>query len=1729
MPHVDLKSLKGMLANRGRVLIDFSQGQLGKAGEVINKNGSRFGDFLGAAGDMAASAGNWAKGTAQSLLKQGRRAGRKAYIKGSKFWRDNKEPMEAKAAEIFHKGLDFLGTAYDQARSFGSDLISNKLPAGWNMAAKGIKWGINTVLDNVKIPADVYVKGRPTPALLAHLMKAGQYFNQTDGSKIRSPIDIHDAVVDSSGNVVLSLEDFKQGIVDNKGKVFKSVIQKLMRNAKVSGYLLAKKAKGALKAAGAFAKGALSGWKEKFEGFGIGFGGKEVVGLLKEIRDILKAQARGHAGSALAFEGGPAGDMSVAAPSVGSALTGGAPILTKANLAKGIGGVTKAGGWLKNRVSNSWLGRKAGGLATRATATKAAGRMGSAWGKLKGSRIGGKFGRFFAGAKAFGGGVLNNIMGVDQEGNSLPPEEAASAAGGAVAAGTAPTAIAAKQIGVGAIGHQHAEQGSREGNWQDRLEAQQAKKAEQDRNRQIAHADGNPRYKSAKNVIDTMMEKAQGAYSAISQGLGALGDAIDVGSTASKVGKKGGLLSRIGRWGKAGIKGGWKLGKGLISGAIGVGSMFPKMGSVLGGIGRAALSVGRIAVPALMSGAATAGSAVAGAVTTGVAAALASPVVLGAGAIALAGLAGYGAYRLYKHMTQNDASLLGQARMAQYGLTKGASEKYHFMFELENYLVKEVVGYDEGKAYLREKKLNPAKIFDIMDIDKSDDAMVARFFKWFNGRFKPVFLTHLTALFATDPKATLDSVDKLKPVAKLKYFNAAAFEAGPYSVLTSPFKDMDKLPAGKSEVNMAIESARDSIKVDQKKQEAVDAKNRRPDGKPKTFLDKTKDFATATGNFVAKALMATPVGRLIKAELNVAVAIGRHFGFEVTALEAVRFKTYGLKTLDHSLVSSLRNLEEECCKSITVGNDNQAKFSGDVNAVIKAVGGDFGISSPNTDEAGEFTYWFRDRFLPVLLNFVGRGYKRTRKIHPQDIESGLNDTDKFDIATKILSTGNVWSQTNSPWKKVALGTDSHVTDDNIRYLSEKAKQQKDREQKTAPKVDTKPQPVKSPAAPKTTPAQQALKTNGPAPKSTTAEGETPKTSGQAQIPKMPDTNVQPGKVALATGGLASPDAADQFLRLASGVKLDGLNPEFMKNFRMMIAEYGQKTGKVVTVTSGVRSQADQMALYKKDPSKAAMPGKSLHEFGLALDIDSKALDDMDSLGLMRKYGFTRPIGGEPWHMESAGIQTDINKAKTDPNFANQVIQASLGLGGGGYGTMAQAAKGHRNNDVALKLLDSSATVAQSDKNTVASDVMANRFPDKAASQPDPNANVAPPQSANTLNYGSKRTYADAGSLGGKTIPIQSGSFSSQSSANTNSGYHPDAEPGSYGVVKDINTSPQGASDVKTMLSDVAKATGADPTALMSFAAVESDMNPNARASGSSATGLFQFVSDTWKRVLAKFGPKYKLDPNTPASDAKANALMGAEYIKENAKEISSVKPNPSVTDLYLAHFLGPGGAKQFLKAGPNAIGAEVLPKAASANPSIFFQNGDRSKPLTTGQIYNLLSARIQKKAAKFGVKVDDKAVGAMPDNSGGGNYTASNQIFDPSSNASARNPGGQAQDSGPFLRGGNNILGGGPNPTPSLTPTYMPSSDSSGRGSTSNKNSSKGLDDISSTLSQQLDIQTQILKLLQSALGKSGDDSDNTAASTGQSNDNANKPEMKGLQKVAEKVAEGAVSLLRQA
>lgn len=160
--------------------------------------------------------------------------------------------------------------------------------------------------------------------------------------------------------------------------------------------------------------------------------------------------------------------------------------------------------------------------------------------------------------------------------------------------------------------------------------------------------------------------------------------------------------------------------------------------------------------------------------------------------------------------------------------------------------------------------------------------------------------------------------------------------------------------------------------------------------------------------------------------------------------------------------------------------------------------------------------------------------------------------------------------------------------------------------------------------------------------------------------------------------------------------------------------------------------------------------------------------------------------------------------------------------------------------------------------------------------------------------------------------------------------------------------------------------GVDYGYMMAMAEQESTFNPNAKASTSSASGLYQFTDGTWKGMVANYpNHGFKLSDK---SSPEAQAIMAAEYANENKKLIEKATGRKATnTDLYLGHFLGGGGAKRFLTTDGSALATTATSEAsANANASIFYKDPKtKLQPRTVDEVYQLFAKKIEPKASAY--------------------------------------------------------------------------------------------------------------------------------------------------------------------
>jgi Transglycosylase SLT domain len=206
------------------------------------------------------------------------------------------------------------------------------------------------------------------------------------------------------------------------------------------------------------------------------------------------------------------------------------------------------------------------------------------------------------------------------------------------------------------------------------------------------------------------------------------------------------------------------------------------------------------------------------------------------------------------------------------------------------------------------------------------------------------------------------------------------------------------------------------------------------------------------------------------------------------------------------------------------------------------------------------------------------------------------------------------------------------------------------------------------------------------------------------------------------------------------------------------------------------------------------------------------------------------------------------------------------------------------------------------------------------------------------------------------------------------------------------------------IKQAANSTGTSFEYLLTTAKMESNFNPSAKASTSSARGLFQFIDQTWLGTVKEAGAQLgyanyanaitksaggtysvsdpaarsailKLRDDPQASSAMAGVLTQSNSFKLTGK----IGRRPTDGELYMAHFMGVGGAAKLIanaEDNPQASGARLFPNAAAANRSIFYERGGRARSVS--EVYSVLTSRYASAANSSATRTAMASVGVTP-------------------------------------------------------------------------------------------------------------------------------------------------------
>jgi hypothetical protein len=184
-------------------------------------------------------------------------------------------------------------------------------------------------------------------------------------------------------------------------------------------------------------------------------------------------------------------------------------------------------------------------------------------------------------------------------------------------------------------------------------------------------------------------------------------------------------------------------------------------------------------------------------------------------------------------------------------------------------------------------------------------------------------------------------------------------------------------------------------------------------------------------------------------------------------------------------------------------------------------------------------------------------------------------------------------------------------------------------------------------------------------------------------------------------------------------------------------------------------------------------------------------------------------------------------------------------------------------------------------------------------------------------------------------------------------------------------------DVVAAIKTASRETGSDFDYLLATAQRESNLDSKAKSKSSSATGLFQFLDQTWLSLIKRYGNRHGLGHYVEAitktesgrlavgsagtksairalrEDPEISALMAGEAASATRQSLECALGRPVCSgELYAAHFLGDGGARRLINLNAKQSDARAdlaFPEAAKANRSVFYHSDGRAK--TVGEVH----------------------------------------------------------------------------------------------------------------------------------------------------------------------------------
>lgn len=742
----------------------------------------------------------------------------------------------------------------------------------------------------------------------------------------------------------------------------------------------------------------------------------------------------------------------------------------------------------------------------------------------------------------------------------------------------------------------------------------------------------------------------------------------------------------------------------------------------------------------------------------------------------------------------------------------------------------------------------------------------------------------------------------------------------------------------------------------------------------------------------------------------------------ISALKAIRLRAYGLKELKVSRIKTLEKLQKAIYDQITFDGNKNAKWTGNIDEIYEKLSLDFGITDTKTKWLRKkWERWFEARFMPVFLNYIAYLSQKLSGENYIDREEELKPKEKIELMQKLLKAKNsdfflddAKRVKENPWNDGIENQLLHDNSEEIKASLKALEQQTNDEIAAEEKAKANPSQPTAEGAGTTETKTDSTNTSSSTPQTTNNTTlETPKFDFSKEVKNVDGSTswIKDGKLYTNKGGVITEGSVtDDHLKLLGG-------EDAVKQYRGG-GGVQNNTSDANSATVGVNNEtannisldgidkraiaAADIAVKRASPTSLGYCAKyvriALQKAGYKFQHVPSAYmynSVMKSLGWIRVDPKAPPLKGDvvvwPGHRQGSKggaihghIQiysgthwvSDFIQNSYLPNskyqaVIHQVVHWRHVISGAGNDVKPSEGEAAETKPELTKdpLLDISSRMPMTDNtHQLLNQQQSMTSGQDSQSQVTPTASPGAAMDSTTV---SQPTTAPATSSTPSLSTTQGEEASVMSPQQDNSLLkgRSDSQAVFQGKGGKMGQMPVPKSDGFVNMRDTIVAAGnmvgINPMILSTIAAQESGFKAAAKASTSSATGLFQFISSTWNAMLRKYGPKYGIPPGTSPTNPMANAILGACYIKENFEAVRNALSGrePTATDAYILHFLGTGGGKKFLSANPNTPASSVVSNGqVSANKAIFYSNGAMR---TVGQVYDFMKSKLEKQRKAF--------------------------------------------------------------------------------------------------------------------------------------------------------------------